>query len=459
MRWNIIVECVGEDGQRSTITLGTIERLAASTTAENLGVNLRESKQIANRLQDTVLKQQLQEHCEQSRKCPTCGKQRPVKDFRCRRLDTVLGTVRLRVPRYRGCQCRSGTQVWSPISEVLSGRVTPELRHLQVSLGAQISYRKATALLRTFLPPMGGTTHTTTRSRVHAVGECIDKQIQREIAENRKPDKPADQMIIGIDGAFVKGRRPTDRGITGLIEADAEQSKVFAVVRDQDGRGKQHVQAITRQRGRGPETKVRVVSDGEDGMRSIAGKWFNANEQHILDWYHIARRFEVIGKGLIYLPHVEDFEHRLSSHWQHLNRAMWKVWHGNLYGASIALNCFYDGVDIHLMIAEAEAGRSTLIEQVRVRLAELWSYLTANQTRLINYGREYRLGHRISTARVESTVDQLVDWRMEKKQHMRWTKTGAQMLLHARCALINCELGKYTGWSPSDSSLEQAVAA
>src|SRR5271166_6506047 len=73
MRWNIIVECVGEDGQRSTITLGTIERVAASTTAENLGVNLRESKQIANRLQDTVVKQQLQEHCEQRRKCPTCG--------------------------------------------------------------------------------------------------------------------------------------------------------------------------------------------------------------------------------------------------------------------------------------------------------------------------------------------------------------------------------------------------
>ena len=45
MRWNIIVECVGEDGQRSTITLGTIERLAASTTAESLGVNLRESKE------------------------------------------------------------------------------------------------------------------------------------------------------------------------------------------------------------------------------------------------------------------------------------------------------------------------------------------------------------------------------------------------------------------------------
>jgi hypothetical protein len=40
MRWNIIVECFGEDGKQSTITLGTVERLAGSTTAENIGVNL-----------------------------------------------------------------------------------------------------------------------------------------------------------------------------------------------------------------------------------------------------------------------------------------------------------------------------------------------------------------------------------------------------------------------------------
>jgi hypothetical protein len=39
MRWNIIVECVGKDGKQSKITLGTIERLAGSTIAENLGVN------------------------------------------------------------------------------------------------------------------------------------------------------------------------------------------------------------------------------------------------------------------------------------------------------------------------------------------------------------------------------------------------------------------------------------
>jgi hypothetical protein len=83
----------------------------------------------------------------------------------------------------------------------------------------------------------------------------------------------------------------------------------------------------------------------------------------------------------------------------------------------------------------------------------------ANQTRLINYSREYHEGHRVSTAWVESTVDQLMDWRMEKRQHMRWTRRGAQMLLHARCALINGELGKSTRRSPSESSQVLAAAA
>jgi hypothetical protein len=73
--------------------------------------------------------------------------------------------------------------------------VTPELRHLQVSLGAQLSYRKAADLLRMLLPPTGGTTHTTTRGRLIAVGERIDEEIRQEITENRKPDKPAKQMI------------------------------------------------------------------------------------------------------------------------------------------------------------------------------------------------------------------------------------------------------------------------
>lgn len=130
-----------------------------------------------------------------------------------------------------------------------------------------------------------------------------------------------------------------------------------------------------------------------------------------------------------------------------------------MYEAYVALTCFYDGVDIHTMLAEKDSRRSTSIEQIRARVNELCSYLTANESRLINYVKEYREGKPISTAHVESTVDQPVDWRMEKMQHMRWTQRGTQMLLHARCALLNGELGKYTGWLSSGIPAVEAVAA
>ena len=81
MRWNIIVECVGEDG-----------------SAENLGVNLQESKQIANRLQDAVVKQQLQEHCEQRRKCLTCAYYKLITTNGRRQKETGRASWDLRYP-------------------------------------------------------------------------------------------------------------------------------------------------------------------------------------------------------------------------------------------------------------------------------------------------------------------------------------------------------------------------
>jgi hypothetical protein len=107
-----------------------------------------------------------------------------------------------------------------------------------------------------------------------------------------------------------------------------------------------------------------------------------------------------------------------------------------------------------LLVGEIAAGLYVLL----LEFNQLCTYLRANESRLLDYGKEYRAGHAISTARVESTVNQLVDWRMEKKRRMRWTQRGAQTLLHARCALLNGELGNYTGWSPSKTSTEELAA-
>jgi hypothetical protein len=202
---------------------------------------------------------------------------------------------------------------------------------------------------------------------------------------------------------------------------------------------------------------VRILCDGEDGMRSMVCKWFNGKEEHVLDWYHVVRQFEAIGKSLLNLPHIEGFGEWLRREFRELNAAKWKLWHGNLYGAGMALTSMWNTVFIHVMRAGG-AGHDQA-ELVRQRIDKLWRYLCANERRLINYGREYRQGRRVSTAHVESLVNQLANWRMAKKQQMRWTERGAQMLLHVRCSLLNGDLARYTGWPGSIGSRAVEAAA
>jgi len=49
---------------------------------------------------------------------------------------------------------------------------------------------------------------------------------------------------------------------------------------------------------------------------------------------------------------------------------------------------------------------------IRKLTTELLSYLRSNEDSLPNYGRRYRAGQRISSAFVESAVNQLIDKRM-----------------------------------------------
>jgi hypothetical protein len=44
-------------------------------------------------------------------------------------------------------------------------------------------------------------------------------------------------------------------------------------------------------------------------------------------------------------------------------------------------------------------------------------------------------GERISTAVVESMVNRLIERRMAKKQHMRWSRRGAHLLIQVRLAV------------------------
>ena len=307
LEFTITVNWRREDGSIATTQLATLDR-GACRSAEDVGSQLADAKPILGRLQEIVVSEQLQRYCEAVRPCPRCHRRRHLKDYWCRRFDTVFGRLNVRAPRFDGCRHCGERLIASPVSELLPERVSPELRHLQAQLAAQLPYRQAAALLEELLPETGGLNYATTRNRTLGVGKRIEEEIRGEIDHPRVVPEPAEQMVVGIDGAFVKaghtrtGQRHQFEILTGRVEASQRGGEAFAVVRDLDPYAKRRVQAILRRCGRGQDTDLRILSDGEDGLRGVVGTWFGKKCEHRLDWFHVARWIARIEKEIPVSP-------------------------------------------------------------------------------------------------------------------------------------------------------------
>ncbi len=97
------------------------------------------------------------------------------------------------------------------------------------------------------------------------------------------------------------------------------------------------------------------------------------------------------------------------------------------------------------------------------REVQAWQQ-SRNQAFLVNYGDRYHNGFTISTAFVESTVNEVIGERFVKKQQMRWTKEGAHRLLQVRVQVLNDELRQafcrwYPGMLETQENTEEKAAA
>ena len=446
MRYRIKVEWENKDGSLEAAELGEVQT-GVCLSAANVGLKLAAMKEIIGRLQEIVIKQQLRRHCEAARPCPVCNAPRSIKDYRTRTLDTVLGRVIVDAPRFDGCRTCGQRSAMSPLTDLLPNRSLPELHHLQAKLAADLPYRRATELLRELLPRTGGVTPMTTRNRTLRIGSAIEAELCQEVDHPQTHPNNADHLTVGIDGAFVKAKRDGHMGrrhfevLTGRIERERGRGEAFAIVRDLDKRAKPKVQAVLRRAGRTAETAITVLSDGEDGLRGVVG-WFGRKCEHRLDWFHVSRRVEWIRNQLVHLPSSPVYGCRLAFHSRNLNRIKHQLWNSGIEMADCGMRMFRAGLAEDAWDSPEFLRR---YQSVELRLDELRSYLYANAKAVQGYAKAFRKGRRVSTAHVESTVNQLINWRFCKKQQMSWTRAGAQGLLHVKTAMINGTLARHTG--------------
>ena len=103
-------------------------------------------------------------------------------------------------------------------------------------------------------------------------------------------------------------------------------------------------------------------------------------------------------------------------------------------------------------------------DKLRQRTADLLSYLEHNEAALVHYDARRRRGEPIATSFVESAVDEIIAWRMNKAQQMRWSKPTLQPFLDVRTAVLNDTLEhafrrRHHGFRPANDDHKLTAAA
>jgi hypothetical protein len=121
----------------------------------------------------------------------------------------------------------------------------------------------------------------------------------------------------------------------------------------------------------------------------------------------------------------------------------WLLWHGNVGLALAEMENIVFG-------AEAASNGKDGVPKLLRAAKEFAMYVEGNAGLIPTFGDRYRHGETISTAIVESAVNQVMSKRLVKKQHMRWSEEGAHNLLQVRTKVLNNDLRRvFDQWSPT----------
>jgi hypothetical protein len=257
-----------------------------------------------------------------------------------------------------------------------------------------------------------------------------------------------------LDGGFVHARDEKSRQagsfeiIVGKSVVQDSGAKCFAFVNREDAKPKRRLFEVLKSQGLQANQQLMFLSDGGDTVRNLQ-MYLSPESEHWLDWFHITMRLTVMGqfvKGLATelesatkTPTTQPEEDEASTEIdaadiaRRLERLKWNLWHGNVRRALQLIAWLEE--DFEDASPRFENGR-----KLYKAIQEFGHYISVNRAFVPNYGDRYRHGEAISTAFVESTVNQVVSKRMAKLQQMRWTQRGAHLLLQVRTQVINRDL-------------------
>ena len=455
MKFRVEVICVNDEGAEQRREVMQMER--RELAMETLGLGLSEGKAILHGVQDFVASHQVSEDLKRRRSCPNCGQRHHIQAAGTSTVETVFGPVAVPNPRWERCSCQTeGPKTFRPTAAWLKGRTSPERLYLETKWGSLIPYAKVADLLKEVLPLSNSTNHETMREHLQAVAA----RMEAELGEERPPDPvkpevdpelplPHGPMTVGLDGGYVRAAHKE-----GFFEVIAGRSvvafprkeedavpppKCFGFVQTYDEKPRRRLWEVMKSQGMQENQQVVFLSDGGEDIRQLR-EYLHPNGEHVIDWFHITMRLTILQQQTKAIEEARPEMGATVS--KQLESIKHLLWHGNVEEALDRLHNLLMDLDLirdHLASAE----------KLAAGVAEFQTYICNSQESIPNYGERYRQGETISTAFLESTINQVVSRRFVKKQQMHWTLRGAHLLLQTRAKVLNNELDQvFRRWYP-----------
>jgi len=455
--WRVKLVAEFESGETTEVEVAHLERDVQVGLAD-LGLRLAEAKQLTAAIQAEIVPVQVTIAGEDRRTCVACGplasKGHYTATFR-----SLFGDVPIRIRRLSACPCQGtgGAKSFAAF-DLEAATVAPELAYVTARYAALAPFGKVADLLSELLPVSGAQNAGTVRNRTMRVGEAVvlahvTTTVEAATARLGEP------VVVGLDGGYVRSRHRQDERhfevIAGkVIDAQGSQSR-FAFARNSPAIASGAFKQALAVAGVTADTPATVLCDGDAGLWRLQREAL-PNATIVLDWWHVAVRFE---HALQTARGLGAADAQLAAEAvRGLERAKWRLWHGRWSGCRRKLAALCRWARRTSILGIAGIGR------LEHHACELLAYLERNQGALVHYAARRRNGEPISTAFVESSVNEIIAKRMNKKQQMRWNRATVQPFLDVRTAVLNDTLEdafrhRYPGFHPANGNEAVAWAA
>jgi hypothetical protein len=304
--------------------------------------------------------------------------------------------------------------------------IHPDLYRLQCEQGALHTYRKAEDILSAMSNKKRSiNNHKRIKTLTNQVGKILSEK-NKTVTEDSNLT-PAKELIVQIDGGHIKSKDTGKRSFEALsakiyrpesvIEVTEKRSEIVertcvaSAIDDRQTSMKAYVLTAAKYQGLTHETLVTGLADGAKNCGGI----LQSLEKHcgslfcILDWFHIAKKFEPVKRSL-------------GDRSKPLDKIKSLVWKG----------------EIETALEDLKALKTQTVDPTeKSKINGIYIYLKENKEQIINYD-ERAKNNLVYTSQVaESTVEHVINDRHKRNQKMQWTRDGAHNVLQIRAAMAS----------------------